>query len=78
MWSLHPLSATLTRTTLQIRFNMTFFAEFSTFVPDVTSICSTARNRLLILLLNKYLTHVALTHNVTDLHTSNKLQLIFW
>jgi hypothetical protein len=78
MWNLHPPSATLTRTTLQIIFNMTFYAEFTTFVPDVTSIWSTARNRLLILLLNKYLTNVALKHNVTDLHTPNDSQLIFW
>jgi len=60
MWILHPLSATLTWTTLQITFNMTFYAEFTTFVPDVTSIWSTARNRLLRLLRNKYLTHGAL------------------
>ena len=62
MWSLHPQSAILTWTTLQIRFNMTFYAEFTTFVPDVTSIWSTARNKLLILLLNKYVTDVALNH----------------
>lgn len=74
MWSLHPLIWT----TLQIRFNTTFYAEFTTFVPDVTSIWSTARNMLLILLLNKYLTDVALKHNVMDLHTPNNSQLIFW
>lgn len=78
MRSLHPQTATLTRTTLQIRFSTTFYAEFTTFVPDVTSIWSTARNMLLILLLNKYLIDVALKHNVTDLHTPNNSQLIFW
>jgi len=60
MWSLHPQTATLTRTTLQTRFNTTFYVEFTASVPDVTSIWSTAINRLLILLLNKYLTDVAL------------------
>lgn len=48
---------------------MTFYAEFTTFVPDVTSKWSTARNRLL---LNKYLTDVALKHmSRTYTHLTN-------
>jgi hypothetical protein len=55
MWSMHPQSAPLTRTAFQFRFNMIFSAEFTTFIPDVTSIWSTANNRLLILQVNNNL-----------------------
>ena len=77
MWNLHPLSVTLTKTTLQFGYNMTFFAEFTTSVPDVTSVSSTSSTRLLILLLNKNLPDVALKYNVVELHKPNNSQL-FW